>query len=391
MAPTMKRVSMAVALAVFSTGGTAETWVYTPVVELGVNHDDNFRLTAGPHESVTGTNLRAGILLNRVSDELSFDGRAIFDFNQYDGDRIPNENNQFFNAKIAKKLELDTFDLFASYKRDTTLKDVEPDFDLDDPTLLVDPDAGITTTRIRRNTLRIGPSWKRRLDELTSLNLAYEYRSRDYKSDQTANLNDFITHRLKGTLNRNLTERDVASFGLEYLNYDSDAVNADYDSYSATIGLDHHFSETTRGGFRVGLRRTEGDTDDDTGVVYELHGLKKTELALYTAKLQRRLSPTGSGDLNETDQLLLKMKRSLSPTLDLNIRARYFMLDSNNDANDRDYLEISPELSWGFEQWWSLNFSYAYRRQEYDLGNRDADSNAVFLSVSYAKPSGPVK
>ncbi len=391
MGTKTKKGMVAFAISTLPLGAMAETWVYTPIITLGASYDDNFRLTTAPHGSVTGANVRAALAFTRVSDELSVDGRGVLDFNRYSGDKVPNENNQALYATIARRLELDTFKLFGSYKRDTTLKDINQGFDLNDPTLVPDPDAGITTTRIRRNTFRLLPSWKRQLDELTDMTLDYEYRNVSYKDGDVVSLNDYDSHRLRGTVSRHLTELDTGSVSVSYLTYNSDAANADYDSYSISVGFDHAFDETLKGGARLGWRSTNSDTGDDTGLVYELHVRKDTELAIYSAKLERRLAPSGTGDRNDTDQLLLQMKRSLSPTLDLNIRARYFKVDSNNDNNDRDYLSFEPGISWSFRQWWTLGFSYTYRRQKYDRAASSADGNTFYLSVSYAKPSGPTK
>lgn len=405
-----KSLSVGLLLSSVSMVAIAESWILTPIVTVGASYDDNFRLTRlKQHDDVTGLNLAVALAFDRVVDDFSVNGKVRLDFNTYDGDDIPDDNNQSLKVGITKKAELSKWSLVGLYTRDSTLKDISEQFDADDPSTYPDTDAGITTSRVRRKTLRLIPSWETRINERTRAKVSYELKDIGYENVLGSSLTDFTNHKLTGSVSRNLSERDLVRVGLSYQDYDSDAKNSDYDSVTGTLGYDRDFDETFRGGVEVGYRTTEGDKDDSDGAVFKMFLSKRTETANFYAHLQRSLSASGAGDQNETDQLLVRVRKSLSPTLALSLNGRYQTIDSTNNANNRDYFSFGPRLTWNITQWWSIDASYSYRWQEYDsavatvaqpatLGvpaiparTQDADSSAVFISVTYSKPTASTR
>jgi hypothetical protein len=57
--------------------------------------------------------------------------------------------------------------------------------------------------------------------------------------------------------------------------------------------------------------------------------------------------------------------------------------DGSTNFNDRDFVSVTPGLSWRLGEFSSLDLSYRFRWQEYDVLSGDAMSNAVFLAFSH--------
>ena len=69
----------------------------------------------------------------------------------------------------------------------------------------------------------------------------------------------------------------------------------------------------------------------------------------------------------------------------------FFRNQTNNDDfitddDQRSYYEVHPRLRWKLTRWWDVTASYRYRHQKYDGDDDSAESNAVYLSLTYNWP-----
>ena len=84
---------------------------------------------------------------------------------------------------------------------------------------------------------------------------------------------------------------------------------------------------------------------------------------------------------------------SLCAFLSFSFKSRLFqnrlLRDNDADASraDRRYVSIRPSLTWNFAPWWKLIGTYQYRREKRDGEPESAESNAIFVSVVYSKPT----
>jgi hypothetical protein len=91
----------------------------------------------------------------------------------------------------------------------------------------------------------------------------------------------------------------------------------------------------------------------------------------------------------QSDQLSAQWYRNLSPRMAAYLWVSAFhnkSLDQASAAEARTYYSLEPGLSWSLSRWWSLDGSYRYRWQKYTDSSQTAQSNAVFVAVSYAWP-----
>ena len=61
-------------------------------------------------------------------------------------------------------------------------------------------------------------------------------------------------------------------------------------------------------------------------------------------------------------------------------------LEGDVTSIDRVYYSAEPGVRWSMTRDWAIDGSYVYRRQKRDLETVTAESNAIYLSISYSWP-----
>jgi hypothetical protein len=113
-----------------------------------------------------------------------------------------------------------------------------------------------------------------------------------------------------------------------------------------------------------------------------------SQLTTYRFIVERSVRPSGVGVV-QSDQLRAQWYRDFSPRMAAYMWLTSFRNKSLNNpgaTTDRTYYTIEPGLRWKLALQWSLDGSYRYRRQKYDNSSATAESNAVFVAISYAWP-----
>jgi len=366
----------------------AELWEFKPNVVLEERYDDNIRLTTLPHESVTGTLLKADVGFRRATEISSISGKIRTSLSNYSGDAevTDKNNNQYFKFASNYNTELARWGFDGSLKRDTTLRSVvddQPD----------DIDNGLVNIDIRRYRLRLRPSWTYSLNERMSLKLIYDYTDLRYENNRPASgLFNYKQNGLSAGISRKLSERDTMSAGIGYVRYKSPANALSVaDTYSLTAGYSRKFSETVNGSVKVGINNTSQTStllnSDSNGYIFELKADKKTELDKYSLLISHDLQPTGNGVINEVNQLKAKMNHRFSPRLNGSIGLRYIQKKTIDTAVDvtREYVLVEPRVGWKLTRWWSLIGGYRYSGSKRNANVAYANGNVVFLSLRYRK------
>lgn len=390
------------AVALFLPGMSyAAAFQYSPTVSLEGSYNDNFRLVTSDPDRVFSTVLAGSLGLQRITDTMVLEGTIGLDFVNYfgDTDRLKDEHNQFAAFKLTRKGERFSGKLGFSYRRDTLLRTVRTDRDLDE--LPVGDgqfiDDGLFTRNIRRNRLDARPSLNYKLTELTGLQLTYRYENTfhddpgDPNNPSAPEIADFTRHTLDGKVETKITEKNKLLGLLRASRFDSDAGRI-FDNYEVQAGVSHDFDETTNLTFTLGGRRTELEeessavTEQDNGFVFRLAGKKLTGLTKFNGVLERTVSPSGSGDLVRTDAIAFNMTRDLSELLLFTLRSRIFETESlrtQKTGGNRRSFSIEPLLTWSLAESWALETSYRYRREKRFNAPDSADSNSVLIVLKY--------
>ena len=395
------------AFILLSSSANAAVWLIDPSVTLRHAYDDNYFLSSvsSLEDEVSTTTLNGELALRGKSERTEIETLLRLDKINYSGDdrnledrdnqvlglsssyRASEQNRLFFNARLFRDTLLRTEEILVS--PEDVLNDDEVSIDPDDS----DTDVNLVEVNVRRTRLRINPRWAHKFSERTNGNLNFGYNDVSYSSDRGASLREFHNSSVGGQLSHRITERTSINESVNASFFRPDGGD-DVDTYQASVGLAHDYTETFRVDFSIGGRYSEFDSsdpnvkDDDSGFVANIGATKVTERTRYRINLQRNVNPSGSGNQVETDRLILRMIHSITPQLQFDINARAFKTDSTggvNNNSDREYISIQPALRWQFLPSWNTALSYQYREQDRDNGG-SGDSNSAFISFSYFPP-----
>lgn len=391
-----KRTFALVAFALLSADSIADNWQYDPQMELEVGYDDNIRLIPG--DSDEGYEARAALSLGleRITKVLAIEGRIGIDLIDYfdtKADGVEAEDVQFASLDLAYNVSpLSTIGGDLLYRRDETGTNQA----VDDET--IDPDLALDKRQARRERLSVSPFWAYEINEKLSSELEYSYVEVDYEELDGGTLVDFSTQQVTASIRTELSNRNALTFSLGSSRYEREdsASGEDIDNDSATIDFTHTPTPSVEMGITLGYRNTsyeeEGRDQDDEGTLVRIYGSKETKAGVFRGTLERRLWPSGVGNLIETDRLSVDFKRALTPLMEFSFRARYFENDdvlNQSDSINRELLTVEPELVRKLNRDWSVGVSYSYTIEQRDDVD-DAESNAVFINIRY-QPQSKVK
>lgn len=386
-------------LALAWTGSATAAWQVEPSIALEGRYDDNPRMVQGGGDDTFASTLSAALELANVDEVRSTRGLLRLDAINYSGsdERLRDRNNQVGRLQHLRKGERSRWGFDASYRRDSLIRTAEVAFDPDDVQIEPDDDVddALIQASVRRERLVFRPFIERNLSERHLLRGEYRYNDASYDDppDLVVPLHDYTEHRLSLTNFYNVSEINTISATLEASNY-SRQDSGDYDTYSLRTGYSHRFTELTSAGFQVGVSRAEfefdGVKDEETAMVFDLSATKRASLTRYDARVSRRLYPSGSGHVVETNELVFNLNRRMTELSTLRVRSRiyeYEALADDQPESNRRYLNVDAGIVRRMSQWWTLEGGYRYRRQKRDTDADSADSHAVFFSVKYTRPT----
>ena len=393
-------------LQLVSLPSQAAEWSMEPSFRVKTEYNDNILLTPAPHPAVWGITVSPDVRFTGATERLSVTGGINLSFDRYFDQPQLNANNHALILRSSYRTERDLFGLNVDSVRDPTLVSE----------LL---ETGAVVAYRQRNRLSVTPSWTRALTESTSVGVTYTYTAVRYGGGPEFGVNLIDYHDQSAALGwqRALSERSVVTLTAYYDQYESDPATFRAETYGIQAGYTHRFSETLRGSFSVGGRRTQSTIASQAlvceGVViaglcfgtitvvpfttkekssgYTLDALveKQLETSTFTGHLSRQLNPSGVGTLIETDRLSLGWSRDWSAALRTMVDAAAYQsryVGSVRANSDTRYLRIEPRVSWRFAEGWELLAGYRYSWTRAQGTGVEADANVAYVSVSYAWP-----
>jgi hypothetical protein len=252
---------------------------------------------------------------------------------------------------------------------------------------------------VGRQRLALGPSWSRFLTERIEVGLSYQFSDVSFSdtaglgADIPSRILDFHTHQVGAEWLTRVTERDRLAVVLNAQRYEA-VDDQRFDNYALQAGVIHDFSETATGLLTVGGRYTDFEgprvNGSDTGFVATLRGTKRTGLTTFTGTLERTVSPSASGNQVENDQLIFNVSRRLTERTQVLLRSQLFETESLQETAsnaNRRFVAVRPAIRYELSPSWALETAYEYRRQKRFAEAESGDSNAVFLSLIYVRPT----
>ncbi len=169
----------------------AAKWSTEPFVAVGAVHNDNIRLTTGPHDSVSGVNLTPGVSSRRETPTSLVNIDALLNATHYsDEDEQDDLDEQIIRLRSrGQASERSSWRVDGRLVRDTLLRTVDiPGFDADPD--LGDTDIGLVDQDVRRIRFRLRPSWTRAVTQRTSVTLRYGLTDESFSDEEGTGLVD---------------------------------------------------------------------------------------------------------------------------------------------------------------------------------------------------------
>lgn len=369
----------------------AAQWELHPSLDVGALSDDNIQLSTGPHQSTSGY-VGAVRLDGKGTTETSkttFNGFVAH--TGYSKGDVPDKTEEGLLLNAQKQTsERGTLGFDGEYRHDALFETVATSLQRGTGNIR-DTDIGLSTNAlVRRNYRVLQPWWNWLLTEVSSMRLAYRLTDSTFGNDAGTGLFDYREHLLTATYARQLNPRDEFNLTANVARYRPETGENDANTEQLLAGVARAFSETLRGSFAIGASRTTVDLpagDQRSSGLATTASLRQTsELSTLEGVLSRDVTPSGAGQALRTDQLRIWWSRKLSNETEFVFETQLFrnrVLEGSGAGVDRRYYDLSPQLRWRWLENVYVVGSYRYRKQKYDSDPKSADSNAVFLGLSY--------
>jgi len=411
----------AILMVIVSPSAISAEWTMDPAITLRSGYNDNIRLTSAPHDSVWETDITPSARFGFATENKGVFGKASTSIRRFTGgsglesSSALDREDYHLDIQSHYRTELDRFELGLITIRDSTL-----DSELDET-------GQVISNRATRTKYSVLPSWSRRLDELTRLELGYAFTKVDYSDEPPgSNLVEYDYEVISASLSRQFTPKVQASLATAYSKYKPDS-GAESDTITAQIGISRSFSETFSTSWLAGIRQTTTDRPVPTGIclfppagsnstfpgctgggipiqtgvtneeqknngsVFSISVTKLLETGLLGLDLSRASNPGGTGELLDTTRLQLTGEYGISERLDSSMTVELSNIETianssgNPDQTDRDLLRIVPRLSWKWQRDLYLSAHYEYTKNEnnFTSGGGSATRNAFYLTLRY--------
>ncbi|NEV60737.1 outer membrane beta-barrel protein [Thiorhodococcus minor] len=371
-----------------STWVHAEQWYVEPRASLQAFYDDNVRLSVASPVSSSGGTATGEVEAGRRSEISDIGLSAKVIARRYADASDLDETDSALGFTSAYQWGLSRFGLDASFDYDSTLTSEIAT-------------SGLVQVNKRRERVLVSPSWTYNLGSRAQARAGASYQEITYEDVELIPLFNYSFATADLTLTYGLSERATLFGRASYAKYDADQVDTTSDSVGAEVGASYALSETLALTTYAGLRNTKAETPtllgteetENSGPLFQLELKKTFDRGQLRVSADRSVVPSSSGTLLDTTALAASVDYELAPRWKFLFSARGYRNrtpDGESSGYDRDYFSFSPGIRHKLTRSLSVDLSYRYRWQEYDSRDKDAVSNAVFLSLRYSMPRDPL-
>ncbi len=402
--PSIARRSVPVLALAMVCAQAHGAWVIEPNAEFRSAAEDNPSLQSEGNEDsgvITTTTVQASVRnITEVSQTAAVVGLS---YQSYTGlENIDDQDDQFLDLAYRRTTERGGFAMQVNARRDALYRSTRPinnpfagdvetevDEDLGDVVADDDVDARTVEVQLDRTVVRATPSVSFRLNPRTNATLSYQYYQVLYSDeDQAASIGaqETKSQAVSGALNRQLSERTSLLLNVGASKFDPE-FNEESKTYTATVGISRQLTERTSLSLSAGANRVDVDNgNEDTGFSTDITLNRRLNNGTLRASIGRSIYPSSFGAVVESDRLTVLYRQRMSQRLAASLRVRAFSTTNDNDdfsLNNRDYVQLTPEITWAMTENWQVAGGYQYEYQDRDVNENDAENHAVFLSLRY--------
>jgi hypothetical protein len=387
--------------------GTAAEWTAEPAVFARYEYNDNVNLSIHPHSSVRGSFITPSLDLGVNTPIWQLSGGVSATQRRYSGQEGLDRDDKTSRLSTVYYAERNTWQLSASRSLDSILS-----------TDLITSDTGVVQAQQQTEAKTVTPTWIWSYSERTLLQVMFQQSDVSYENTQNTSLYDYDYRSATVSLSNQISPQNKIFVTGGYSSFRVPNTGFDSDTRSLQLGATRIFSPTIQGTLQAGLRNTDSFTrggnpifsrfstvingevrdvlvqtgvtqdaiNETTGSVYSGSLERKFEKTLARLTVNRTLNPTGSGGQSEQDTLDLALKNPLTPRLMWSVyvnllKTRAF--EGNITNNDLTYYDLSSGFDWQWLRDWSVGLNYKYAHVKRVSENTAADSNSVYLILTY--------
>jgi hypothetical protein len=352
-------------------------------------YDDNVRLDI-EEDSASSFRVIPRLFVEARTEVAKTALDAYVAYTDYDEDEVVVEDKRESSAFLRSERrtsERGTIGLNGQYRRETLFKQIDFGPGVGNPE---DVDVALTTfTDVRRYYRVVEPYGAWRMTERTAVRLTYRDTNVNFSEGEGTGAVDYQNSRLTALLSHVLTERTEALLAFDVARFDPET-EVESDTLKLVAGVRRAFTESLRGTLSAGASRTDTETaggdDSSSGFVFSGELEQRAELSRLDGLISHDITPSGSGQVTETDQIRIRWHRQIGPQLFFLFRALLLdtkVLEGSDPGIDRRYYDIEPRIEWRWLEDWSITGSYRYRRQKFDAATDAASSNEFIIGIMW--------
>ncbi len=363
------------------TGGMAlagDQWYLEPAGSLQLLYDDNIGLSVDKPVStpaLVGTLQAKGGRRNRVLD-LGLEGKVIR--RQFFQDEKRNTTDLALKASLVRTGRLDQLGLDMTIERYSTLTSELTT-------------SGLVNAGKRRVRRQIEGSWRHQFAPRWSAGLSVGWQDVHYQDADLTPLTDYryTTSGLDLAFAYDPRTRLLGQLTLSRYRNDSGSVTTD--TTGVLAGVERDVSPTWSLRALAGARRSKSRLRSilgsrrttDTGYLVDLNSTWRFPAAELVVGLNRSLSPSGGGDLLDTQRVTVEWSQRLDERWRWELKGEGYRNEGGSATANRTFVRITPSLHYRLDREWTASAAYRYRRQKYDSSAEAASSNALLFTFAY--------
>lgn len=389
----------AASLIAASPESAAASWDWSPRIEVAGMANDNYRLQredAGEVE-VAGALIDVAVELRSATPrtELILVPRARSTWFPSGEGQDEDSNDQFLRAGVVHRTPRGTIDLLGEAAREAVVRSELPDALVEDPVLGAPEgvDAGIVTTRNRRELLRLNPRYGFQWTPRTRLELEASWIDVGFARRSAAYVGFNELRGIAGVA-FGVSPQSTLRVSASASQYEPDVGARESTTYGLQAEWSQRFSPVAELLLRAGAERTDldrplGSALDGSTETTWLAGIGlrwRLQVTDFFVDATRRVNPSSSGFLIERNELRLRASRRFTPRTIGLVALRGIdsaAVDPAATYRDRRYATGSVGLEWRVRRAWSVRATYDYTWQEFAGDSDDAASNAARLGFVY--------
>ncbi len=253
---------------------------------------------------------------------------------------------------------------------------------------------GRVPDRRRRTAFELEPALRYALSDRTSIGVRYNHLNVSYEDGVSVGLFDYTNDVGELTANYQLSETEELWTSFFGGRFETQQIDRTTDSLALTVGYSKAFSETLDASLSVGgvTSTSKGSpfglslTSDSTGWVFDLEVSKRFEKTRVDFRSSQTRTPTGQGRLVERTDAFVGITYDFDPFWSADFGALAFRNRSLGEATTRsdvNVVTVDIGVIRRLTRHWSISGSYRYRRREEERTSLTAESNAIFLTITY--------